>query len=561
MTIPPKAHSGEPPAAGGDVAGRRWWLLCGGFLLLSAVWRVVLAALMPCLSRDGANYCWFARDLGREGLALLRADVYDQHPLFPLAILGVQRLLVACGLADSPLLWQRAGQVVACAAGLAVVLLCGLLARALSARLAIGAAAGRVGLIALLLAALLPLNTWLSADVMSDQLHLALYLGGVLAMLSVRQAGPAALCGVLAGLAFLTRPEGAAVFVAAGMVLAPVIVRERRPAVLVPLAGLIVGFAAVAGPYVAAIGGLSPKTDKERVEEFVARDVSSDRELTPPRARGTGLRLVTGRPAPDRPQQSALTRRETAWWEAAPVAFYQTLRAGRIVVPLAALPVLWVLRRRLFSEPLLGPAACIAMHFAATALLVHRHGYLDPRHTLVVVGLLIPFAAMALCYAAARLRPAAGVSLLVVACLPLAVYSLRIPNGVDGFVRRAGEWLADEDPHASQRLLLGGSSQRRIAFYADTRFQPWPENEPAPQRRFDALRAHLLGSNPDYFAIEVGRGDELAGNDELLARLLADAAVGPRLREVASFESPRGVELKLMRLLPAASRPATGAMQ
>lgn len=513
----PTANAAAEP----DLLRRRTFLIVvGAILLVAGVWRLVLAAAMPCISRDGAQFCWQARDLGRNGIALLATDSYQQHPLFPATILGVQRVLVLLGAPPTPETWQRSGQIVAWFSGMAVVCLAGVLTNQLVRRLKLPVATRRSTLYALALAAVLPLNTWLSADVMSDQLHLALYLGGVTLVVALQRWKTAFACGLVGGLAFLTRPEGAVVCLAA---VAALIARRRFwPARVWVTNGVAVavGFLLCAGPFIAATGRLSPKTDKEPVESFRA---------------GAAVAPIEARESLNQPRHAALLRREVSWIASLPQALKEVFRAGRVVIPLLALAPLIHLRRRLTRPPLVGLVVCMTVHFALTAYVLARHGYLHPRHTLVMVMLLVPLAAILLDHLCRTLtsRGARGAAIVVLAACfgPMALRSFFIPNGADAFIADAARWLREHDPEVSTKLLLGGSSQRRLAFYADLRLQPWPENEPTIERRFEALRDHLLGSRPDYFAIDTGPGQERAGNDELLELLRADETVSQHVRE------------------------------
>ena len=516
-------------------ARRRYLLAVAAILAVAGVWRGVLAAAMPCLSRDAVLYCWYARDLGIHGPALLKSDEVQQHPLFPLTILGVQRALRTFGVADTPLAWQRSGQIVTWVAGLAVVVLAGLLTARLVRRLELPLNPRSAGLCAMILAAVLPLNTWLSADVMSEQMHVALYLGGVILLLGLHNWKAAFGCGVLSGLAFLTRPEGAVVCFAAFLVLLAQ-VRTRRLRVLAGRAALLaLGFLACAAPYVAISGKLSPKLDKETLDHFQASlGFSRPLEATEP-----GW------------WQAALLRRDVDWYWLVPMALYTTIRAGRVVVPLLALLPLVRLRRRFGHPALLGLGICGVTHFSLTVILLERHGYLAPRHTLVVVMLAVPFAAMFLMHAlselSARGRRRIARVFAALCVLPLVVYSLRVPNGADAFIAQAAHWLREHDPRVESKVLLGGSSERRLAFYTGMRMRPWPENEPSFERRFTELREHLMGSCPDYFAIESGPGEERAGNDQLLERLRADEHVAAHAVEVHVERTARGDALHIWR--------------
>lgn len=564
-----------------------------GVLAIAAGLRIGLAAAMPCVSRDGALFCWQARDLGRYGVALLapqrHADlpVYEQHPLFAFVLLGAFRALRFVGWADGPDTWIRAGQVVDVCAGLAVVAACGALGLFLARLLGIGtrseardaraqaaaplAQPGDVAVWSGLLAAVLPLNNWLSADVMSDQLHAAFYLFGLLAFMLAASVRTALLGGVLAGLAFLTRPEGATVLLAG---LAVIFARRSRfsPARLLSLAGFaIAGFLACAAPFWALSGGISPKLDKEAyaalslplcgdsASALVASETPSARSA---HDAGASPRPVNVQIACDCSQSSsppssrrstdswaALVRRQAAWYEALPIVLYELFRAGRVVIPLVALPVLIALRRELFRPALIGIVSCLSIHAALTGALVFRHGYLDPRHMLCAVLVLMPLAGLGMAFATeylgARNRRTIRAALILAVLLPLLAYSLRVPNAGDAFVAQAAERLRSADPLVGGKLLLGGASERRIAFYNQMRFQPWPEDEREPGKRWQAFRDHLARSGAGYFAIQVGPGRELDGNGELLARLAADEELGPRTRLLAQVGTDRGVEQRV----------------
>ena len=105
---------------------------------------------------------------------------------------------------------------------------------------------------------------------MSEQMHVALYLGGVILLLGLDGWKAALGCGVLSGLAFLTRPEGAVVCFAAVLVLLAQ-VRTRRLRVLAGRAAMLaLGFLVCAAPYVAISGKVSPKLQKETLDHFQA---------------------------------------------------------------------------------------------------------------------------------------------------------------------------------------------------------------------------------------------------------------------------------------------------
>lgn len=533
---------------------RRWFTIAVvAIFVLASAWRAVMAAALPVISRDGVLFCWYARDLGQQGFAFLRTPDAQQHPLFPVLILATHKVARTLGAPDGPLTWQRSGQLVCWLAGLAVVALSGLLARRLVRRLQLPLDERVTMLVAMLMAAALDLNVWLSADVMSDQVHLALYLAAVWLLLKLNRLPAVLLCGVLAGLAFLTREEGLMPAVGGCAVL----LAQRKRFGLRRTAGrglvLLAGFLVCAGPYWAAVGRFSTKKDPVQWlrEEAAAADVQPGPDAPTADAPGTAI-----------PMLARLEIVELHWYQVVPFALYKLLRAGRVVLILLALLPLLNVRRRLLDPVLIGFTTCLAGHFVLTLGLASHYGYLSPRHMLVIVMLLAPLAAMLLGrvvhLAWANRRPASGVLAILVCLAPLLAYALRVPNSKDAFLAGAARWLVQYDPEHETKRLLGGTSTRRIAFYADMAWEHWPET-PAD---YDGLRDQLRGLAPGYFAIEVageaGQGDqkEREGNRELVTHLEDDAELGATLVRVLQQPGPDGSELWLFEVAPAGPGPA-----
>jgi len=583
-----------------------------GVLALAGVWRAVMAVALPVISRDGVVFCDYARALGEQGVAYLRTPEARQHPLFPLLILGTQRVARGLGAADTPLTWQRSGQALAWLAGMTVVVLCGVLAGRLVTRLSLPLDRRGTVLLAMLLAAVLDHNIWLSADVMSDQVHLAFYLAAACLLVTLDSGREAAACGLLAGLAFLTRPEGALPAVAGVLALLRSGKAKGWPRTGGQIAALLCGFLICAAPYWATVGRLSGKKDPA---DWLRTETAKS---PPPHASGylsiarldqrmnDACRLyddsrfdgalsetrtvVRGRPATgvagsDRARRrfvnsdsggadpakagigaARLVTVDLRWYELIPHVLYKVLRAGRVVVPLLAVLPLTNLRRRWWEPGLVGLTTCIAGHFLLLLILLSRYGYLDPRHTLVIVVLLLPFAAMFLgrLIHLARQHKRASLAVLTPAVwlIPLVMYSLRVPNSKDRYLLDATRWLQKWDPSLGDRRLIGGSGVRRIAFYAQMRWERWADDP----NDVAALRALLTSGGAGYFAIELDpsgaprRRSERAGNRELLDRLWRDSDVGARVRLVHVQPGPDGSELRLYgTAMPATTAAAAGA--
>ncbi len=517
-----------PPAH----AARRLLWLAVGIIVVAAAWRTMVAAMMPCIARDSVTFCQYARDLGDEGWAYLRRPTTHQHPLFPLTVLASQRLTRALGAADGPMTWQRSGQVAAGIAGLAIVLLAGLLTRRLARRLELPIDPNAAAVAALALAALLPLNVWLSAEVMSDQLHAAFYLLGAWAMLRIEHIRSAVLCGVAGALAYLTRPEGLVVILAGLAALVALRITWRRR--LLGMLTLLAAFGVCASPYWLATGDLTAKLGKNPLDWFRGEETAA----AMPAAHVPDAMVSRLAGAPALLFVAKLQPLELPAYALLPWVLYTLFRAGRVVVPLLAAFPLVALRRQVLRPPLVGLIGCMVGHLTLTLILLHQHSYLAPRHLLVVVMLLLPFAAIALTWpfrAAARpWQRVAAIGLVVVALLPLAAYSLRLPNAADDYLPEVALELARQDPEISAKRIMSGSSPRRVVFYAGAAWLPWYE---APEY-LDALRRHILTERPDYFLFETGTGYERAGNEAVLTLLESDPDLAGRSRRVLVRDVP-----------------------
>ncbi len=525
-------------------AYRRWLI---GILLVAGLGRLLLAAAVPVIARDGVTFCWYARELGRQGLDYLQTPEAQQHPLFPAMILGVQRIAVFCGAPDVPLTWQRCGQLICWLAGMGVVALAGVLTGRLLRRLDLPVDRRLAVLCAVGLAALLPLNVQLSVDVMSDSVHLLFYLAAVVLLVNLNSVPAALACGLLSALAFMTRQEGF-VPAAAGIVVLAGQWRHVRWSRLAARGGvLLLAFVVCVAPYWMAVGRFSSKKDVSLWSaEEVARSCpttlvapASCRWNHRPEARATSVVLAK------------LRTRDVPWYGLLPYGLYQLFRAGRVVIPLLAVPAIWHLRRKLLGPELLGVTSCMSAHVALALALLDRHGYLAVRHMLVPTMLLVPLAGVILAHTLGLAQQARKRWLTVVTVavcgLPLLFYALRMPNYMSGYLGGAATWLGDHDPDLSEKRLLSGSSARRIAFYADMRWEYWPEQP----EYYGALVRQITSGGAGYFAIETGPGFERRQNEELVARLLVDERLSPLLTRIHTRPSTDGrSELHLFEISP-----------
>jgi hypothetical protein len=181
-----------------------------------------------------------------------------QHPGYPAALLVVSRVVRRFWDADLPLAMQWSAQLTSIFAAVLLVVPMFLLGRELFDR--------RAAFVAALLFQCLPTSGRLMADGLSEPLFLLFVSMAVLfAHYGLRKGSPWWFAGVglSGGLAYLTRPEGALVVAAVGLVLVGLqaFAGWRRPWPSFVQSGVLLTWGAltVAGPFVLIVGHLTTK--------------------------------------------------------------------------------------------------------------------------------------------------------------------------------------------------------------------------------------------------------------------------------------------------------------
>lgn len=469
-----------------DASYWRWLAL---IVVLAAGIRLVQAARLEAISRDGAFYVRFARELASEPGRAMRAQL--AQPGFSVALLAVNRTVGHWLSADPVLAWERSGQLVALAGGIAVVPLIFALARTLYD--------ARIGFIAALMAAAWPHAVALSADVLTDMPHLALYIACLL--LSIRavaenRLASLASCGVVSAVAYLFRQEALALPIVAGLnwLLQPDGRSWRRRTVGVAV--LAAAFALPVAPYAYTTGKVLHK--------------KSLRQLLEPPAPGTESART-----PDVPEWRAATSLLAApvvesglVWSAVEAYGY----SGRYVLGLLGV-VAWFwpsvpASRRL---PRRIVVAVAVLHLAAVLLRGRSFGVISVRYLVVPVALTIPWAAAAVVTVLERLRtrsPAWRWTLAAAVAAPLLLPLSHAPNRGKSALREAGNWLRLHAP--PDAVILVPPRLEPLALYAD-RAWFWPSADD-----LEAWTQQASDARATWLVLEVIAGDA-AAHDSTLA--------------------------------------------
>ena len=356
--------------------------------------------------------------------------------------------------------------------------------------------------VAWLAAWMLALHPWavdFSSDVMSDGIYSGVFLVGFALMVKVVE-GPtlknAVACGVVCGLAYLVRPEGAGLlFVGAALLVFRVVRdREERGRTLAAFLALMLAGLFVIGPFAVAVSRVTGDfsvTQKKSISRMLADPASPAVRADKQRERKRLAEVARALPLPElaiRADGPGATRPDRSW------------RGGLEAVGRVGATAMAAFRWELLALALLGfvsgrgdrkPSRDRAMGFVFISymgllvLLVWGEGYVSRRHALPPWLPLIGYAALG-----ARVLWRAGVARLAGGNVALAsrlqtprvLYSAVIVALVLGWgardarprridrepVRAAAQWLAENRPGsgavAAQKL--------RVAYYAEADFVP-----------------------------------------------------------------------------------------
>ncbi len=520
------------------------WQSVVGIGLIALVLRLVRWWQTPAIFNDGPIFIEQARAMADGDWT--SALGYDQHPLYPFLTMLGQRVTED---------WVAAGVAISIASGVAAVLfLYALLRDAFSRRLAaIGA----------LLLAVHPYALTYSADVQSDGLYLAAFLGALALLwrgLERRSVWFASGAGLVAGIAYLTRPEGAGI-VLIGLCLVVFESARRRwpfPSAVRWTIALGLGAALSMGPYVAFLSernGALTFSQKKSIRALFGIDsfrdwidsgwlhTQGEAERASPRFAPPGHtpRLASVVPSPDG------SARQGSNASLLSELLQNALSVGRYEIALVVLLGLWTLRGRM---RLRGRFMLLSVAVYSVVLygLLSQVGYVSRRHTLPLSVLLLGYGAAGVPVLGRGMLRAAGVVLRVrrpiqirsavaVGLISVATLSLakglrpHRPNAVSE--RQAAEWLLE---HGISGEAVA-AYKRRVAFYAEA---PWVNPLGAP--RDAPLLPYFRRQGVRYLVLD---------EDEQRALLEREPTVPASLR-LLHEERAHGYAAFVYELLPAA---------
>lgn len=525
----------------------RWALL----LILAAAIAIRLgsAAALPCISRDGVFFVEFARQIAADPVAAMRGQT--KQPGYSLLLLATDAALggadgvlrdgimpgengrfglLGFGLSDSELnaaaqcavVWERCGQAISIFGGIAGVGLLFLVTRRLFD--------GKTGLIAAGLAAVWPQHVELSADVLSDAPHLALYLGCLLLGLralrttaggrgrlgggnalpsddvsKVSAVGPAwgFLCGICGGAAYWLRQEALGIIAACVICLLWSGWRRLRDTsssnnespirkTALAAASIVAGFVVSVAPYSLIVGRVMPNKSLDDLLFGPDEPASAQRPFDP--FAGHTVR------APEPSRAGPVT-----WWDGpGRMAAGWARSGGYVLSTFALLGFFW--RRSRSSDPAARQlvVAAAVLQLSAAELRGLSYGVISDRYILVPAALCIPWSAtgmrslaewIAEWIGAASTRKGNVRIFTVVAAVAVGLMAYRVVRTHRGghfSLREAGTWLA---AHAEPTdVLLAPRQLGPLSFYAGTR-RWWPAGD-----SIEALRREVGIAAPRWFA-------------------------------------------------------------
>ncbi len=420
-------------------------------LLLAVLLQCFLATRLACISRDGVHFVAYAKQLSADPVSTMRTTT--KQPGFSYLMLGTHRVLGAILGGDTPLGWQRCGQLIGLIGGVSVCVLVFLITRRLFDT-TIASVAG-------ILAAVWPAGAHLAADVLSDMPHLALYLLAFLFAYKALATGRIrnmAFCGGIAGAAYMLRQEALGVIVASALCWCLPTCRRSWKLKFLGVFLLALCFAVAVAPHSIVTGRLMP--NKSLSELLFGMSMMTDGHASP----------------------SIVLAGAIPWWQAPAKMVEAWGKSGRYVISTLFLLAMFLKsasRAEAHGRRL--AVAAVLLQLLAVQFRVKSYGEISSRYMVIPLALSIPWAAAGLLailnIISLRLRakwPVRSIDVrtagVVLVSLPMLFYLTKPIGAGKAHYRRAGQWLYEHaEPNDG---VLGHSRLEQLMFYAG---RTWPD--------------------------------------------------------------------------------------
>jgi 4-amino-4-deoxy-L-arabinose transferase-like glycosyltransferase len=321
---------------------------------------IYLIATTVVIAKDGVTFIEYAKGLEADPAKTMAEQ--DQHPGYPAVILGVHKITKFICESKSVYSWICSAQSTALMFRLFAIVVLYFVGRYF--------VGSKFSFWAVLILVLLPKPAKYGSDALSDWPHLFYLAAGM--FLLIRAAMDSkwwlfGFAGLAAGLGYLVRPECAQVIIYGGLWLVwQLFARKRildRPKTVLALAFLLIGFLAIAGPYMKLKGAIFPKkqigqlTSTAHIQQqpHSSSKIVCTALVTPPRIVNAIGELI---------EECG----DTFMWFFAPlliIGFYD------------------LLRRRVYDEPAkFFIAVLIGLNIPLMIWLYCKYGYISGRHVL-----------------------------------------------------------------------------------------------------------------------------------------------------------------------------------
>lgn len=557
-------------------------------LLLATVIRGGLLLRQNCISRDGVHFITFARQLAEEPVRWIQ--ITTKPPGYSFLVLWAHSLIGPALGGDSPVAWQLTGEVIALCGGVLVCGLVFLLTRELFD--------DRCALLAGVLAAFWTQGALLSADVLSDMPHLALYLASLSCILAAGRrsaAGWIIAAGFLAAAAYWIRQEALGIVGAAGLCLLierTLLFRRRVVLAATFTACFIIGAAPYSilkqsimpnknlgdalslvgnSPATGAMASSRPAVTQTQHTEAAESRPAAKTVLGPaihPTSQRATQRVKTARspqrklpPLPKGPHMGE----RLAFWKLPGRMAEDWARSGRYVLAMLTLAALLLKSvPRAESRGLRLVALAVLMQLLLVAARTVVYGELSSRYMAIPAALAIPWAAAAMYTLTSRIagriynptkprRAAVWASALMIVLIPMMFYIVRPEPRNKDALRAAGLALAGQ--RGASDFVLSQPRLEQVLYYADL---IWPDE--AHWRR---ISERVNADDIAYAAHRYGAGwyvdaDEMRDEEIDVAALVARLAQSDQARfSVQTFDAPESLRAYVVRIGPVDSAPAT----